>query len=218
MVKNMDYKEILEKISKKDFNKLKYVHLILKDEKFRDFVVDNMLNHPKIMYYYHCFYILEKASEMKPYLFYIYWDKFSSLLKHSNSYHRNFGLILLANLAVIDTADNFSNIIDDYLGLLSDVKFMTAEVCIKNLFKVALAKSHLAKKIVSILLNFSNFSLYSDKQTSLGIGFIIEGLDVLFDKLTTKKPEILQFVQSNSSSISPKTRKIARDFLKKYNQ
>ena len=45
--------DILEEISKKDFDKLKYTKLIIKDEEIRDFIVDNMINNPKIMKYYH---------------------------------------------------------------------------------------------------------------------------------------------------------------------
>ena len=38
-----EFEEILEDISKKDFDRRKYVELVLKDESMRDFVVNNMI-------------------------------------------------------------------------------------------------------------------------------------------------------------------------------
>jgi len=62
------------------------------------------------MVYYHSYYIIARASEISPELFYEYWDDFATLLNHENSYHRDFGLSLIANLTKIDKINKFSNI------------------------------------------------------------------------------------------------------------
>jgi hypothetical protein len=49
------------------------------------------------MVYYHCYYVVEKASQKRPELFYPYWDDIAALLVHKNSYHRDFALDILGN-------------------------------------------------------------------------------------------------------------------------
>ena len=210
-----DMEKLLEEISKKNFQKEKYVKMVISDETFRKFVIDSMINNPKIMNYYHCFYIIEEASSIKPELFYKYWDDFVILLNHSNSYHRDFGLILIAKLAKCDEDNKVDKIINDYLELLKDEKFMTAECCLKNSFIIATLKENLLEKIVIILLNLEVKNHYSEKQAALMMGFIIEGLNQIFDKYAEKK-SLLDFVRRHLESISPKTRKIARKFLSKH--
>ena len=75
-----DLEEILEEISKKGFERIKFVDLIINDDHLRDFLVDSMINNREIMKYYHCFYIISDASEMRPELFYKYWDDLANLL------------------------------------------------------------------------------------------------------------------------------------------
>ena len=78
------------------------------DGKLRGKIVYLMMNDPNIMVYDHPYYIIEKASETKPELFYNYWNDLVSLLKHENSYHHDFGLTLIANLTEVDTGNKFS--------------------------------------------------------------------------------------------------------------
>ena len=83
--------DLIIKISDKNVDIDKFADMALKDPQIRDNLVQWMLNNQKIMVYYHSFYILAKASQREPELFYHYWDDFISLLNHSNSYHRDFG-------------------------------------------------------------------------------------------------------------------------------
>ncbi len=72
------------------------------------------------MVYYHCYYVISKASEEKPELFYDYWNEFVLLLDHQNSYHRDIGLTIIANLTKIDTDDKFSVIYEKYIEHFND--------------------------------------------------------------------------------------------------
>lgn len=125
--------DLISKIADKDVNINEFAKLIINDTQKRDEIVYLMLNSDKIMVYYHSYYILSKASEIRPDLFYRYWDDFISLLHHENSYHRNFGLSLIANLIEIDEENRFFKIFDDYFKHLNDVKFMTAITALKIL-------------------------------------------------------------------------------------
>jgi hypothetical protein len=207
--------KLLEDISKKSFDKQKYVDMIISDEELRDFIVDNMIHHPEIMKYYHCFYIVENASSLKPKLFYKYWDAVYKLLFHSNSYHRDFALIILANIAKADKENRFNEIIDDYMGLLNDTKYSTASYCVKNCAIIASIKQELLEKIINRLLNLENDNPFPEKQKALMMSDIIEGLELVIN-IYPNRDLLLSFVKKHVSSISPKTKKAAKEFLLKY--
>ena len=207
--------KILEEISQKGFNKQKYVDLIIKEANLRKFVITNMIKNPKIMIYYHCFYIVQDAIKSHPELFYEYWDEFFILLSHRNSYHRDFGLIILANLAKIDKNNLFFNIIDDYLALLYDEKFSTAQCCVNNLGLIAINKPELLGKIVNELLTLEKKSGYPDKQKALFMSDILACFVKIMDIFPNKKI-VLNFAERHLNSISPKTRKISKTLLSKF--
>lgn len=119
----------------------------------RDFIIDQMLNNPKIMVYYHSYYILSHASEINPEQFYEYWDDFVSLLDHKNSYHRDCGLTLIANLTEVDIENRFLSIFDDYFKHINDAKFMAADCCVGNTVRILANKEELRDNIIKILLN-----------------------------------------------------------------
>ena len=209
-------KDLLIDISNKQFDKQKYVNMVISDEEFRDFIVENMIKHPKIMVYYHCFYIVSDASSLQPELFYNYWDEMYQLLEHKNSYHRDFGLIILANLASVDDKNKFESIISKYLELLHDEKIMTAETCVKNCFIIASVKTELCEMIVNRLLELEGKKYYPEKQMALMMSFIIEGFESIID-IYPKKSKLIEFANRHLTSISPKTRKIAKQFVKNCN-
>ena len=207
--------EILLEISKKEFDRQKYVNMVISDKQFRDFIVENMIKHPKIMVYYHCFYIVSDGSLKQPELFYNYWDEMYRLLEHENSYHRDFGLIILANLASVDDKNKFDSIINKYLELLHDEKFMTAETCVKTCFIIASIKTDLCEMIVNRLLELDGSKYYPEKQMALMMSFIIEGFESIIE-IYSKKSKLIEFANRHLTSISPKTRKIANQFVKNY--
>lgn len=145
--------DLISKIADKDVNINEFAKLLINDAQKRDEIVYLMLNSNKIMVYYHSYYILSKASEIRPNLFYKYWDDFISLLHHENSYHRDFGLSLIANLTEIDEENRFLNIFDDYFKHLDDAKFMTAMYCVENTAKIIKNKDPLKEDIINILLD-----------------------------------------------------------------
>ncbi|HEX3013688.1 MAG TPA: hypothetical protein VHO92_05400, partial [Methanobacterium sp.] len=123
--------DLISQISDKNVNINKFAEIVINNEVIRNKLINQMLNNEHIIAYYHSYNILAKASELKPELFYKYWDDFASLLNHANSYHRDFGLTLIANLTKVDEKNLFSSIFDDYFKCINDAKFMTARHCIQ---------------------------------------------------------------------------------------
>ena len=98
----MNATEMIEKIAEKDFDVNEFVQLAINDENARNEIVHQMLTNSAIMVYYHCHYVVNKASQKRPGMFYPYWGEIAELLHHKNSYHRDFSLVIIGNLTKVD--------------------------------------------------------------------------------------------------------------------
>ncbi|HWP98810.1 MAG TPA: DUF3795 domain-containing protein [Syntrophomonadaceae bacterium] len=207
--------QIISDIAQKDYDQAKYIEEIQLNVELRELVIEQMLSNPDIMVYYHCYEIVSAASYSNPELFYKYWDRIKELLHHKNSYHRDVGLTILANLTRVDDQELTKDIIDAYLDLLQDVKFMTACCCVKNCSKIIVNKPLLTGRVLTALLDVEQSCPYPDKQKALFIGYIIEVFDRVFDACENK-PALLSFAQRHAGNTSPKTRKTAKLFIDKH--
>lgn len=97
---------------------------------------------------------------------YPYMDRLSDMLDSDNSYVRTRGLTLLAVNAKWDKDYKIDEIIDKYLGHITDVKPITARQCIKLLPMIAKYKPELKRDILSALYK-ANICVYNDSMQSL---------------------------------------------------
>ena len=211
----MKSSEIAQKIAKKNFNIDAFVDIAIENEEVRNTIIHHMLTHADIMVYYHCYYVVEKASRLEPEVFYPYWYEIADLLNHKNSYHRDFALDILGNLAKVDEEHRFPEIQDAYFNLINDEKFMTGHCCVKNLVKIYRHKAELRERIVGTLLNIDDHCDYTEKQ----IGVLKADILDIFDEIYEQDPEqsaINTFIRAEANCISPKTRKRARELIRKY--
>lgn len=149
-----NYDLFLENLAAADINVNHFANLVISDSIARKLIIDELLNNNHISVYYNCHLIIVKATEIKPGLFYEYWSKFTKLLYHKNSYHRNYGLIILANLIQVDKNKYFVKVLEDYFNLLDDEKFTTAKCCMECAGKIILAAPQYADTIFNRLLLF----------------------------------------------------------------
>lgn len=206
---------LLQEISDKNVDVDKFVNLIIDDELLREEIVKQLLTNPKIMVYYHCYYIVSKASELKPVLFYEYWAEFAALLNHENSYHRDIGLTILANLAAVDDNNLFNIIFPDYVQHLNDKKFMTAQCCLKNFAKILKHKINLREETIELLLDIEKITDYPEKKLELLKYGVLELFEqVYFEVQDTNRLD--SFIRTAVNSISPKTKKKAKQLKKKF--
>ncbi len=207
---------LIVKISDKNINIPEFTEIAIIDSEMRDTLVNLMLNNQSIMVYYNSYYIISRASELKPKLFYKYWDDFLLLLNHQNSYHRDFGLNLLANLTQVDTENKFSLVFDEYFSHVDDEKFMTSRQCIQNAAMILTNKYELIEDITNIVLDIDTRCDFPEKQKALLKSDVIDLLDEFYEQINNKEM-INEFVKLELDSISPKTSKKAKAFVKKYN-
>ncbi|GMQ61611.1 hypothetical protein [Vallitalea maricola] len=207
----------IEEIKKKDLDIAALAEKIIDNKEYRDRIVLYLTTYKEIMVYYNSYYVLAHASEIKPELFYEYWNQFASLLNHNNSYHRDIGMTLIANVTAVDVDNKFDHIFDEYVKCIDDEKFMTAQCCVRNLKKILKYREELIEKISNMVLNIEHITSYPKKQTELLKYDILEIFDSVYDKVEVDdKSKIDIFINECIESISPKTKKMAKRLKKKY--
>ncbi len=211
----MDSTQIIEQIANKDFDVNAFAQLAIKNEPVRNEIVRQMLMNPAIMVYYHCYDVVDKASRERPELFYSYWSEIAQLLHHKNSYHRDFALEIIGNLTRVDPENRFAEIKDEYFSIVNDEKFMTGNCCVKNLLKIYRHKPEQREPIIEILLDIDQRCDYTEKQKGVLKADVLD----IFDEIYADVPEqngINKFIRTEANCISPKTRKKAKELVKKY--
>jgi len=214
--KKMNPTELIEKIAEKDFEVDEFVQLAIEDQNTRNEIVRQMLTNPAIMVYYHCYEVVDKASQKRPEMFYPYWDEIAELLHHKNSYHRDFALEIIGNLTRVDQENRFAAIEEDYFSIIHDEKFMTGNYCVRNLLKIYRHKADQRDRIIATLLDIDNRCDYTQKQKAILKADVL----VIFDEVYNEAPEreeIAAFIKAEVHSISPKTRKKAKELMNKHN-
>ncbi len=163
---------------------------------------------------FNSFKILLHVSEEQPQVLYPKWDYLADLLDSDNHYQRNISINLLANLAKVDTKNKFENIFDRYFSNINGERTMVAGQAALNSGKIAKAKPSLQTRITNRLLNIEK--THKGKQIELIKAYVIEAFNEYFAE-SSDKNKIVDFVKAQLKSKSPKTRKVAKEFLKRKN-
>ena len=158
------------------------------------------------------FKVLMHLSEEQPKVLYPKWDYLANLLDSDNHYYRYISINILANLAVVDTKNKFDKIFDKYFSNIDRDRTMVAGQTALNSGKIAKTKPNLQTKITNRLLNIEK--THKGKQIELIKAYTIEAFNEYFEE-SSDKNLILDFVEAQLESESPKTRKLAKEFLKK---
>jgi hypothetical protein len=211
----MNTTDLIEEIAQKNFDIDKFVRMAIEDANVRREIVHHMITNAAIMVYYHCYYVVEKASRNSPNLFYPYWGEIAQLLYHKNSYHRDIALEIIGNLSKVDQENRFVEIEDDYFKIINDEKFMTGNCCVKNMLKIYRHKPEQRERIIETLLDIDNRCDYTEKQKGVLKADVLEIFDEVY-KEVTQREKINEFIKTELHSISPKTRKKAKELVKKY--
>lgn len=187
--------------------------LVLSDGQARQEILAGLTAKDDV-YRYNCFQVVYQISQQEPRALYGEWDTFVEMLKSDNSYHRSIGAKLLANLAQIDVEGRLEAIFDDFFDLLDDEKIITARQFAQHAGRIAQAKPHLRARITERLLAVDK-THHQEGRKDLLKGDIIGALEELFAG-SPDPQRILDFVQQQLASSSPRTRKTAQAFLKRH--
>jgi hypothetical protein len=153
-------------------------------------------------------------SEKRPEMLYPRWDFFVDLLSKDNNYHKVIGIKIIANLSKKDKENKLEPIYNKYTDPMKSESIMTVRTLVENLGKIAKAKPNLTNKITNTLMNVEK-ECSDFQQRELIKADVIKSFNTYFEQIENQK-EVLSYVENQLKSDSPKTRKMADSFLKKY--
>ena len=165
---------------------------------------------------YNCHKVVMHISETNSRLLYREWDFFLELLSSDNSYRKMSAVQLIANLTKVDTENRFEQIVDKYYGLLDDKSMIVAIYVASNSGGIVRSKPQLEREITNKLLDIDRTHHPEGRKPLIKAG-AIEAFDKYFTEATDKE-RIIAFVKEQQDCDSPKTRKIAQDFLRKWDR
>ena len=202
---------IISELDKKDVDVASLAKRVLEDIEVPPELLDGILA-KKDFIRFNSFKVLLFISEEHPEVLYPRWDFFATLLDSDNSYQQYIAIYLITNLTRVDDSARLEGIFDKLYSILDGEGTITAAHLARNSGKIARAKPKLRSRITERLLNIDRN--HRGKQKELIKGHAIEAFDEYFEE-AENQPEILEFVRKQLQSQSPKTRKLAREFLEK---
>ena len=164
-------------------------------------------------YRYNCFKVLMLLSREHGQLLYPMWDRLAEQLGSDNTYRRISALQLIANLTGVDTEHRFEKLFDRYFALLDDKSVIPAAQLAAASGRIVRARPELESRITAKLLAIDGTHHHPDRKDLIK-GYAIEALGEYYEQAGDKS-KVLDFVRRQLDSSSPKTRKLAREFLRK---
>ena len=186
---------------------------VLADAKLVPELLDG-LKSKKETFRYNCSKVLTLISEKHSEVLYPQWEYFVSFLSSNNTYWKLSALLIIANLTRIDTESKFEKIFDRYYQLLDDRSMITAIYTARSSGKIVRAKPALEARITEKLMNIDGTHYEQDRKDLIKSG-AIEAFREYYEE-AGDKVRIIEFVEKQLESTSPKTRKVAGEFLKSY--
>jgi hypothetical protein len=185
--------------------------MALNDEKVLQGLLDGVLSKEEAVRY-SSFKALNVLSEKYPEKLYGKWDFFTNLMRSDKTPRKYIAIYIIANLTRADPEKRFEDLFNAYYALLGDKSVIPAAHVAVNSGKIALAKPKLQAEITNRLLDIDNTV---QRHKDLVKASAIEAFDAYFEQ-SGDKARIIEFVKAQLDCGSPKTRKKAKAFLKKW--
>ena len=157
-------------------------------------------------------------SEQHPEVLLPHWAYFVKLLKSDNGFSKYVAIHVIANLVTAGDEGRFEKSFNAFYKLLDDESVMVASHVAGVSGQIARARPLLQPKITQRLLGITQTHFPAERQ-ALIISYAIPSLDEYFANSSAREQDrILAFVQQQIDSASPKTRRLAKDFIKKWTE
>jgi hypothetical protein len=200
-------------LSKKDADIEEAAEAALRDKNFLSELIKNLKTKEETVRF-NSSKVLNLISVTNPEVLYPEWDYFLELLEGDNTYWKCSAIPLIAHLTRVDDKKKFEGIFDRYFDLMNDRSFIPAAYLARHAAAIVKAKPELRSKITDKLLRIDE-THHDPQRRDLVKSDIIESLSEYFEEAENQK-RIIEFVRRQLGCDSPKTRKTAAKFLKKW--
>ncbi len=210
----MPTSELLQQIVKKEVSIERIAERVIKKPELLSQVFDG-LSTEKADIKYGCEKILRLISEKKPEILYPKTDFFINLLDSDNTFLRWGAILIIANLAGMDSENKFDHIFGKYFAPISGSELIPAANVIKGGAKIALAKPKLTEKITKEFLKVERAKYQTTECRNVALGHVINSFDQFFSQIEDKEP-VIKLIRDQLKNTRNATRKKAQKFIGKY--
>jgi len=158
--------------------------------------------------------VLKIVSERGPEVLYPEIGFFIDLLDTDNQIIRWNAILMIGNLAAVDSKRKIDKILDRYLDPIPGPELITAANTVRGAAAIALAKPELADRIVDAILKVEKGRYKTAECRNVVLGHALDALGRLFD-LTKRKERVARFVKRQLRNPRNATRKRAERFVKR---
>jgi len=204
---------MLTELDNKNINVKKVANQALEDKVVLSELLEGVLS-KKEKVRFNCFKVLLFISEERAEVLYPEWDFFVRLLQVDNTYLKYIAIYMMANLALDDPKGKFEKAFNKYYALLDDESVIPASHVAANSGKIARAKPGLVTRITNRLVNVDK-TRHKPERKDLIKGYIVEAFGEYFEAAKNKK-RMLEFVRAQLDSRSPRTKRKAKEFLRRW--
>ena len=163
---------------------------------------------------YGCLKLLRVLSESRPDILYPEMDRLHRQLDSENKILKWGAIIMLGNLAAVDSDRKIDGFLDKYLQPISGHVMITAANVIRGAGKIAQAKPYLADRIALALLRVEKANYQTAECRNVAAGHAIESLESFFAQLQQPQP-VVDFVRRQLDNPRNAVKKKAARFLKR---
>lgn len=157
-------------------------------------------------------------SEQHPAVLLPHWASFTKLLRCDNGFSKYVAIHVIANLVTAGDEGRFEKTFNTFYKLLDDESVMVASHVAGVSGQIAQAKPALQPKITHRLLDIDKTHFPADRQ-ALIMSYALLSFDQYFAAAAARDQDhILAFAHRQLDCASPKTRRLAKDFIKKWEQ
>jgi len=210
----MPASELLQEIAQKGINKERIVDKVINNPELLPILFEG-LNADKASIKYGCEKTLRLISEREPQLLYPNFNLFVRLLDSENNFLKWGSIIIIANLATVDSENKFEKIFDKYFAPIPGPELIPAGNVIGNSYKIALAKPELSERIAKVILKVEKAKYQTDECKNVAFGHTINSFTQFYGQIKNKEP-VDKFIKKQLKNTRNATRKKAERFLKKW--
>lgn len=164
---------------------------------------------------YGCLKVLRIVSEKAPERLYPDFDRVSALLGNRRNVLRWGAILIIGNLAAVDSENRIDRILPHYLDPITGPALITAANTIVSTAKIAEAKPHLADRIAHAILAAEVGIFPTPECKNVVLGHAVNALDHFFRHIRDTDP-VITFVERQLRNRRYAVKRKAAAFLKNH--
>jgi hypothetical protein len=210
----MNESPLLEQIGQKGSDKEEIAEWVIAEPELIADVLEGLSARPAAIKY-GCSKVLRLISQQQPEVLYPSFDLFVKRLDIDNTFLKCDAILILANLASVDSEGKFEAIFDRYFAPIKGPTLIVAANIIGSAAKIAAAKPALSDRIAAELLKVEEAKYQTAECRNIALGQAIDAFDEFFEQIGDKE-RVRRLVKKQLENTRKGTAKKAEQFLKKH--